>query len=149
MLSLSCDIESNGKAKQMPIAEACRRMLALSFVSGCVAYVTIGIIYLIQDFSIAGECAVQLSLWSYVLVSLVLFFSRFLLDRDDSGIGTVTAIAAIDLSLAVWGSIELFQEANSCDMLYYSKLWDYGLATFIMQLCTTLFAVFLLIKNKI
>ena len=55
------------------------------------------------------------------------------IDLSEKLIVIVTAFL-IELSLMIWGSIELFYKSNNCIDLKNSNLWKFGLATFIIQL---------------
>ena len=51
----------------------------------------------------------------------------------------------IELGLAIWGGIELFENAPNCDALYNSNLWKFGLVVFILQILTVIVLMYYII----
>ena len=111
-------------------------LAVLAIVGACVSYVVFGIMYLVQDYNIAHDCNGS-SLWEYVLVAMILALGHGGAKNDnDNSIGVVMiCLGFIDLGLAIWGGIELFEK--SCDDLQESNIWKFGLAVFIFQLILT------------
>ena len=113
---------------------------------GVLIFLIFGIIYLIKDYELAKECN-NSNLWIYVLVSLILscFNLKFKTNDEKSkgfaSIINLVLLAIINLSLCIWGGLELFQYSHSCTDLYQSHLWIIGLISFILQLilCTICF----------
>ena len=115
------------------------------YTSLCILYISVftflifGIIYLIEDYELAKQCN-QSNLWIYVLVSLILScFNVNFKSNDEKSKGLASIInlillAIINLSLSIWGGLELFQHSHSCTDLYQSHLWIIGLISFILQL---------------
>ena len=94
-----------------------------------IAYLTVGVLFLVQDHGEAARCQPSL-LWLYVLLSLVVSLFRF-----NSVMGLVKSCVAVgysghtvvDFGMAAWGARELFLTA--CESLAHSSLWLYGLVT--------------------
>lgn len=105
----------------------------LAIIGACISYVVFGIMYLVQDFKIAHDCNGS-SLWEYVLVAMILALGHGGAKNDnDHSIGIIMiCLGFIDLGLAIWGGIELFDK--SCDDLQESNIWKFGLVVFIFQL---------------
>lgn len=105
----------------------------LAIIGACISYVVFGIMYLVQDFKIAHDCNGS-SLWEYVLVAMILALGHGGAKSDsDHSIGIIMiCLGFIDLGLAIWGGIELFDK--SCDDLQESNIWKFGLVVFIFQL---------------
>ena len=111
----------------------CTTILAL--LAGCIAYITFGIMYLVQDYNLAKECSGS-SLWAYALVAIILSLQRGNASnaKNDEGIvlGVLICMGLIEAGLGIWGGIELF--VKSCDDLKESNLWKFCLATFVLQI---------------
>lgn len=105
----------------------------LAIIGACISYIVFGIMYLVQDFKIAHDCNGS-SLWEYVLVAMILALGHGGAKSDsDHSIGIIMIfLGFIDLGLAIWGGIELFDK--SCDDLQESNIWKFGLVVFIFQL---------------
>jgi uncharacterized membrane protein len=105
----------------------------LAIIGACISYIVFGIMYLVQDFKIAHDCNGS-SLWEYVLVAMILALGHGGAKNDsDHSIGIIMiCLGFIDLGLAIWGGIELFDK--SCDDLKESNIWKFGLVVFIFQL---------------
>ncbi len=118
----------------------------IAFIAAIISYIVFGIMYLVQDYEIAHECSGS-SLWAYCLTAIVLSLSRpgAKNSTDENGgnnLCILFCLGVIELSLAIWGGIELWQ--NSCDNLSGSNLWKFGLATFCIQLfCAFIFVIIL------
>lgn len=110
-------------------------LAAISLIGSIVCYITFGIMFLVQDYNVAGDCKGS-SLWEYVLVAMILACSHVSVksDKDDGGVflPLLMCLGIVDLGLAIWGGVELFEK--SCDDLSDSNLWKFGLAVFVIQL---------------
>ena len=112
--------------------------LTLSFIIifiGAILYLIFGILYLVQDYDLANDCKGS-NLWVYVLVAIVLSFSRFGSknsndENNNINICILFCLGLIEMGLAIWGGIELWDK--SCENLKDSNLWKFGLATFCIQ----------------
>ena len=61
-------------------------------------------------------------------------------------IGFIICSVLVELGLAIWGAIELFNKCDNCSELHNSDLWKFGLATFIIQISFVgIFLIMLLI----
>ena len=112
-------------------------ILSLALISGLVAYIVLGIIYLIQDYDLSNECK-GCNLWAYVLVFLILSCMNIGIKNDsdeplDNSLIKILIGGILNLSLSIWGGIELWNNSHSCDV-FNSNLWKFGLSSFILQL---------------
>ena len=125
-------------------------ILLLGLLAGCISYLVFGIIFLVKCFDVANDCK-DSKLWEYVLVSMVLSLMRSNA-KSNSGddhvvetsvyVCTLVCFGLIDLGLATWGGIELWE--NSCDELSETNLWKFGLATFSLQVSFGVLFTFLI-----
>jgi hypothetical protein len=117
-------------------------LLRLILGISILAYLVIGIIFLVQDYNIWNNCYGS-TLWIYVLVSIILTINKcnFKVDTDDFVIIQLVCYLLIELSLSIWGGIELFDISSNCTKLEYSNLRIYGLVTFSMQLLTIIILI--------
>ena len=112
-----------------------RMMLVLALVAGIICYLVFGIIFLVNDYDTAKDCDGS-DLWAYVLVAIILAINKknaAEIDNSDA-LGMLMVSVTIELGLAIWGAIELFDKADDCPELKSSSLWDFGLATFLLQI---------------
>lgn len=137
------DIESGLEEEKSDSEYVCETCLycnlcifGLALIAGCVAYVTFGIMYLVQDYNVSRDCKGS-NLWEYALVACILSTSRInasnATDKDSGGFnfGVLICLGFIEAGLGIWGGIELF--SNSCDDLTESNLWTFCFVTFIVQ----------------
>lgn len=127
-------------------------ILLIALITGSIAYLIFGIIFLVNDFDISNDCKGS-NLWAYVLTSIILsstntsLISKNKRDQSDSDLSYMKIIVAvicniiINSALAIWGGIEIWNK--SCHDLQDSNLWDFALSTFILQLFAS--AIFLTI----
>lgn len=127
-------------------------ILVIALITGSIAYLVFGIIFLVNDFDISNDCKGS-NLWAYVLTSIILsstntsLISKNERDKSDSDLSYMKIIVAvicnliINSALAIWGGIEIWNK--SCHDLQDSNLWDFALSTFILQLFAS--AIFLTI----
>ena len=106
-------------------------------ISGAISYMVFSILYLVYFYNDAMECKSS-HLWEYVLVSLILSTVSIKVKSDNDEIFAISIviIGVINLCVALWGGIELWE--NCCSELRYSNLWDIGLVSFIIQ-CVLVF----------
>ena len=113
--------------------------LLLSLVVCFISYIIFGIIYLIKDYDVNNNCSSSY-LWYYVLISLIITpFSKYNINyfyENKSYLFMIVFIASIDLILASWGSVELFN--NSCNNLNKLNLWKFGIISFVLQILSIL-----------
>lgn len=111
-------------------------LFGLSLAVACICYVVFGILYLVQDYNVWNDCESDSNLWPYVLVGIILSLNKVnAKDMDDSdAIITLCCGFLIELGLASWGGVELYDKIGNCTDLRESNLWKFGLATFILQL---------------
>ena len=125
----------------------CYFIAVLALLATVIAYEVFGIIYLIQDYGISNECKGS-NLWEYVLVSMILACTNVTAKTNDEKIDLSACVLAmvgvINLCLSTWGGIELWDYSYSCDELFNSNLWKVGLASFILQVTTTVICVIVL-----
>lgn len=121
-------------------------ILVVGLIAGAIAYLVFGIMYLVQDYKIANDCAGS-SLWAYVLTAIILAWGRGNAKNTSTKDGdmgtafcTLVCLGLVDAGLAIWGGLELFQ--YSCSDLQDSNIWKFGLATFCLQ---TIFASLFLV----
>ena len=116
----------------------------IALLGATVSYIVFGIIYLIQDYEISNECKGS-NLWEYVLVSMILACTNVSVKTNDEKFDlsacVLAMIGVINLCLSTWGGIELWDYSYSCDELFNSNLWKVGLASFILQVTTTVICV--------
>ena len=119
---------------------SCYFTAILTLLGATVSYIVFGIIYLIQDYGISNECKGS-NLWEYVIVSMILACTNISVKTNDEKVDVsacvVAMVGVINLCLSIWGGIELWDYSYSCDELFNSNLWKVGLASFILQVTTT------------
>ena len=116
----------------------CWCLFALLLLGGCIAYITFGIIFLIQDYGIANDCK-NSNLWEYVLVAIVLSTCNIKIETFNNDINVncfIFLIGTINLFLSIWGGLELWY--RSCDELSDSNLWKIGLVSCIFQIIASI-----------
>lgn len=127
-------------------------ILTLLYILGLIAYVIIGIIYLINYYEDTKDCNGS-NLWEYVLVSVIIPCLGILSSKNNStesnrDIYLIIFVLSciIDYGLAIWGGIEIFN--NSCSNIKNTKIWDFSLASFCLQLIWgTMFLILSIIIN--
>ena len=117
-------------------------ILTMALIVGLVVYIVFGIVYLIEDYYVSNECKGS-NLWAYVLVSIILSTLNIGIkkNRDEKLDITITKfliVGIFNLALVVWGGIELWKNSYSCDDLFNSNLWKFGLSSFIFQVFSCL-----------
>ena len=142
------------------VANLCAMLLGIAFVAGYIAYIVMGIKFLIQDYAVAHAC-VDSSLWAYVLVGVIMSWSRLngisnakKQNNSDESDGTTMCASLIcyalfEFGFAIWGGIELYEHA--CEALSQAQIWTFAKVTFALQLtsgclmvCAPLFLVALM-----
>ena len=136
------------------MAQVCCGGLCVLTVIGCVlAYIIMGIIILVDDYTVWHDCDNTSELWAYCLVAILLCWNKGsaknAMDGDENSdaafvISTIACTIFIELGLAIWGAIELFDESKNtccktnnstnfingtCHELTDTRLWTFGLAT--------------------
>ena len=109
----------------------------LGLIGACIAFEVFGIIFLVEDFTIAWDCS-DSYLWVYVLISLLQIANRSKTAKTISkegisdSIGILFCAGILELGMCIWGGVELFNK--SCNDLSHSNLWIYGAFVFSLQL---------------
>ena len=116
-------------------ALCCGCIGVLAIIGCAVSYIVFGIMFLVQDYTVAHECE-NSALWAYVLTAIILSLSRSGAkntqdDQNNLNICVLVCLGLIELSLAIWGGVELW--VKSCDSLTDTNIWKFALATFILQ----------------
>ena len=119
-------------------------LLSLALLGGYVAYITFGIIFLIEDYGIANDCK-NSNLWEYVLVAVILSTSHIKIHIHNGNDNIIycfmTFIGIMNISLSIWGGVELWY--RSCDELNNSNLWKIGFVSCILQLIASIICLVL------
>lgn len=142
------------------LAQVCCVGLCVITVAGCVfAYIIMGIIILVDDYTVWHDCDNNSELWAYCLVAILLCWTKAsakdTMDGDGDGksdaalvISAIAWTVLIELGLAIWGAVELFDESEktccktnnsanfingTCNELTDTRLWTFGLATNIIS----------------
>ena len=126
-------------------------LVVLILAVGGITYLVFGVIFLVEDYNVAQDCNGS-NLWAYVLTAIILSWTRGSSTGSSESSSVISSICLLmcigitELSLAIWGGIELLQ--NSCVDLEETNLWKFGLATFILQVtCATIFLLVLPIST--
>ena len=139
MTSLIDNSETKPKEGPSELCECCLFCTlctsGMALLGASISYLVFGIIFLINDYNIAKNCNGS-SLWAYVLVALILSFSRTNSknvrdDKNNVNYCVLVCLGLVECGLAIWGGIELFDK--SCNDLKETDLWKFGLVTFILQ----------------
>ena len=125
---------------------------------GVTTYYGCGIMYLIFDKNKLDSCN-KTHIWEYVLFSLVLtILTRYTIHNIMSSSNNsakslmmgLTFVGTIELSLIIWGSVELY--SDTCSDIKNTRLWIFALITYIIQIivATTCFSMLtaILIRQK-
>ena len=109
-------------------------------ISGAISYMVFSILYLVYFYNDAMECKSS-HLWEYVLASLIINTTSIKISTDNYNTFAilVVVVGIINLCVALWGSVELWEIC--CSELLYSNLWNIGLASFIIQCVVTFICV--------
>ena len=122
-------------------------LLSLAFIAGAICYFVFGIMFLVKDYNVAENCSGS-NLWAYILTSIILGLLRSTAktDKEDKSaiVCKLLILGLLETGLATWGGIELWN--LSCDDLSKTNLWNFGLATFCIQiiaasLCLIIFPI--------
>uniref|UniRef100_A0A6C0EHS7 Transmembrane protein n=1 Tax=viral metagenome TaxID=1070528 RepID=A0A6C0EHS7_9ZZZZ len=111
-------------------------LFGLSLAVACICYVVFGILYLVQDYNVWNDCESDTNLWPYVLVAIILSLNKANAKNMDDSDAIITLCCGflLELGLASWGGVELYDKIGNCTDLRESNLWKFGLASFILQL---------------
>jgi hypothetical protein len=122
-------------------------LIYCSILIAILCYFIFGIVFLIKDYNIWKNCNGS-GLWPYVLLSLVLIINKLNFTNiknikdNDTSLYILLGIF-IELSLILWGSIEIFGKSTNCEDLYYSNLWTYSVVVFSIQIIFTIIMLLL------
>ena len=124
--------------------------LALFLIVGSIVWFIYGVIYSSQYKRLCYDCF-RSNVREYVIVSLVLYLNKYcvIYNRNNPNFKVYIISGLIELSLSVWGAIELFINTKSCYKLKKSRLWDFALVTFIAQMCYIIIILICVIRLKI
>jgi len=155
------------------IAQVCCGGICLITTVSCVlAYIIIGLIVLVEDSDVWRNCDNDSELWPYCLVAILLYTIGSTVvsknatsdSMNNNPKGEIIALVCgilIELGLAIWGAIELFNKSEStcctthnsknlingtCRELTATRLWTFGLVTniiswIIIVMCLVIFIV--------
>ena len=113
-------------------------ILCFAFLGVVITYYVFAIKFLVENYDDAKDC--NLDLWIYVLVSLIMAFTRSgsikSSDNKNNNEGSpyicvLICIGLIEAGMASWGGVELWEK--SCADIKETNLWTIGLVTFIVQ----------------
>ena len=123
-------------------------ILCFAFVGLTITYYVFAIKFLVENYGDAKDC--NLDLWIYVLVSLIMAFTRSgsIKSSDDKNnnsegspyVCVLICIGLIEAGMASWGGVELWQK--SCADLKQTNLWTIGFVTFIIQASSGVICLF-------
>ena len=128
----------------------------IAIICSVFAYIIMGLIILVEDYTVWHDCDNTSELWPYCLVAILLFWNKLAArnainneeNNNDTAfiISTITCCILIELGLAIWGAVELFDEKTcctsnhsknfvngTCHELTTTPLWTFGLATNILS----------------
>ena len=101
-------------------------------------YVIAGIFILIDDHEIYKECDKTSDLHVYVILSIFTFFLNSCcynsFEKEHIMFFPVNLLLLIEISLIVWGFVEIFFRIDNCPGLKYSDLYIYAIITWILQI---------------
>lgn len=123
--------------------------LALFIIVGSIVWFVYGVLYSNEYKRLCYDCFSS-NIREYVVVSIVLYLNKYCVIhiRNNPNFNVYLISGLIELSLCIWGAIELFINTKSCYKLKKSRLWDFALATFIAQLCYIVIIVICFIRLK-
>ena len=101
-----------------------------------IVYYLLGLLFLVENYTIWKLCDNDSLLWEYVLVSLILLLIPKVLivnNANNSKWLCNSCCLGIDLSLIIWGFYELYF-SNLCDGLENSRLWSIGFSTLLVNI---------------
>ena len=124
--------------------------LVLFLIIGSIIWFIYGVMYSSQYKRLCYDCFSS-NISDYVIVSLVLYLNKYsvIYNRNNPNFKVYILSGLIELSLCIWGAIELFINTKNCYKLKKSRLWDFALATFIAQTCYIVIIVICFIRLKI
>ena len=108
-----------------------------------ILYLIIGVVILLEGHTLWNTCN-GTRLWYYILLSLILFFTKHNFKDPINNSNKLYFISGIiiELGLIIWGAVELFINIDNCPILINSDLWIYGIITFNIQIITLLLVCF-------
>ena len=124
--------------------------LALFLIIGSIIWFIYGVIYSSQYKRLCYDCFSS-NIRDYVIVSLVLYLNKYcvIYNRNNPNFKVYILSGLIEVSLCIWGAIELFINTKNCNKLKKSRLWDFALVTFIAQICYIIIIIICFIRLKI
>lgn len=110
-------------------------------------YVIAGVLILLHDNHIYKECYDSNDLHVYVILSIFAFFLNLCcyssFEKEKIMFFPVNLLLLIEISLIVWGFVEIFYRIDNCPGLKYSNLYIYALITLFIQI---VFLIAILVK---
>ena len=110
----------------------CGALCMIAIICSVFAYIIMGLIILVEDYTVWHDCDNTSELWPYCLVAILLFWNkvaaRNAINNEENNndtafiISTITCCILIELGLAIWGAVELFDESEkTCCTSNHSK----------------------------
>ena len=129
-------------SKQEPCLPYCCGCLGvMALIGGIISWFVFGILFLVKDYDVWHECKNESELWVYVLILLILSVTKknYKDISDSEKVGAIVCSLAIEIALAIWGSIEIYDKSmvtccpnlpsNStivCQELTSTDLWTFA-----------------------
>ena len=123
----------------LPYCCGCFGVTAL--IGAIISWFVFGILFLVKDYDVWHECKNDSELWVYVLILLILSFSKknYKDASDAEKVSAVVCSLCIEIALAIWGTIEIYDKSMasccpnlpsnstlSCIELTSTDLWTYA-----------------------
>ena len=110
-------------------------ILCIILVMMIITYFIMGVIYLHSEFNLWKVCSKTNYLWPWILVSMLSVFNKCNLKpiQQFPNKSFFWLSFIYEICLTIWGGIELFLRCYKCKEILKSPLWDFGVATFIIE----------------
>lgn len=98
---------------------------------GLLVYQIVGIVCLVDNYTLINKC-IHSHIWLYVLISLIMTIGNAVAGRSSKGQwANLACIWVTNAALVIWGGIAIM--SPSCVTMRNNHLWQFALATFILQ----------------